>query len=254
MNTSKAKYLIRLDDACDTQDEAKWSAIENLLEGLKIKPIVAVIPCNNDTSLYFNKKNINFWKKVKNWEKNGWTIAQHGYQHTHHDIKKEQLVLPFHNRSEFAGLDFKQQADLIAKGYAEFISHDIKPTAWIAPSHSFDKNTLKALKKTTPIRVVSDSIACYPYSYEDLVFIPQQLWWPKWRPFGVWTVCLHPNSMSFEEISSLEQILCSQYFSENMISIPDALQEKKFFGLCSIFYRCMFWSYWRLRELVSKYR
>jgi predicted deacetylase len=229
MIMSKAKFLIRLDDACETQDEAKWTAIESLLEGLKIKPIVAVIPSNSDISLHFNKKNTNFWEKVKDWEKKGWTIAQHGYQHTYHDIKKELLILPFHNRSEFAGLDFQQQADLIEKGYAKFISHGIKPKVWIAPSHAFDKNTLEALKNITPIRVISDGIACHPFPQEDLMFIPQQLWWPKWRPFGVWTVCLHPNSMSFEEIASLEQILCSRYFSENMISIHDALQEKKSF-------------------------
>ena len=95
MITSKAKYLIRLDDACKTQDEAKWSAIERLLDDFKIKPVVAVIPCNSDTSLYFDKENKNFWKKVKNWEQKGWTIAQHGYRHTYHDIKKENLVLPF---------------------------------------------------------------------------------------------------------------------------------------------------------------
>ena len=75
MIMSKAKYLIRLDDACETQDESKWSAIERLLNDFDIKPIVAVIPCNSDTSLHFDKENKNFWKKVKIWEKKGWTIA-----------------------------------------------------------------------------------------------------------------------------------------------------------------------------------
>lgn len=35
-------------------------------------------------------------------------------------------------------------------------SHGIDPTVWIAPAHSFDKNTLIALKLETNIRIISD--------------------------------------------------------------------------------------------------
>ena len=254
MIMSKAKYLIRLDDACETQDESKWSAIERLLNDFDIKPIVAVIPCNSDTSLHFDKENKNFWKKVKNWEKKGWTIAQHGYRHTYHDIKKENLLLPFHDRSEFACYDLQKQTDLIEKGYTEFLRHDIRPTAWIAPSHSFDNNTLKALKKSTPIRIVSDGIACFPFTDEDITFIPQQLWWPKWRPSGIWTICLHPNSMTSEQFSTLRTNLAHKQFSENFISITDALKEKKSLDLYSILYKYIFWGHWRLRQLINQYR
>ena len=39
-----AKYLIRLDDACDTSNLSKWAEIERILDNFSVKPIVAVIP------------------------------------------------------------------------------------------------------------------------------------------------------------------------------------------------------------------
>ena len=76
----KPKYLIRLDDSCETQDQAKWNRIEKLFDKLNIKPIVAVIPDNCDNSLKKNSFNDNYWKLVESWENKGWTIALHGYQ------------------------------------------------------------------------------------------------------------------------------------------------------------------------------
>jgi predicted deacetylase len=244
--TCGAHYLVRLDDACATQNNKKWDAIEYVLDKLGIKPIVAVIPCNEDPSLRRGVKDENFWMRVKGWEKKGWTIALHGYRHVYHKVRKEDLVLPFHGRSEFAGLDLKTQSELLAKAYAEFSSHGIFPDVWIAPGHAFDANTLEALKRATPIRIVSDGIACHPFADDGLTFVPQQLWWPKRRLFGTWTICLHPETMTNDDIQSLEATLLQDRFRQKMISLPEALKHVRRKGLGTAIYARLFWLRWNL--------
>ncbi len=44
----KTKYIIRIDDACPTMNKEKWGLFEKYLN---IKPIVAVIPNNEDEKM-----------------------------------------------------------------------------------------------------------------------------------------------------------------------------------------------------------
>lgn len=244
--TGSARYLVRLDDACDTQNNKKWDAVERVLDSLGIKPIVAVIPCNEDPSLRCGGKDKNFWKRVKEWERKGWTIALHGYRHLYHEVKKDNLVLPFHGRTEFAGLNLSKQSELLTKAYAKFSSHGIFPNVWIAPGHTFDAITLKALKYATPIRIVSDGIAFHPFAEDGLTFVPQQLWWPKHRPFGIWTICLHPETMTDADIENLETIFLQDIFRQNMISLHEALRYVRRKGPSTAIYARLFWLYWNL--------
>ena len=41
-------YILRLDDASDYMDVEKWSRMEELLDKYQIKPLVGVIPDNQD--------------------------------------------------------------------------------------------------------------------------------------------------------------------------------------------------------------
>lgn len=43
------KYLIRLDDACPTMDKAKWQRIFDILDGNGVRPMVGIIPHNEDS-------------------------------------------------------------------------------------------------------------------------------------------------------------------------------------------------------------
>ena len=133
---SQAKYLLRLDDSCITQKKENWDELETILDKLKIKPIVAIIPFNKDESLFLDREDKNFWTKVKNWEKKGWEIAVHGHSHLYHKVNKKDLILPFYNRSEFGGLDLKKQCELMKESYEHFLENNIKPNIWIAPSHT----------------------------------------------------------------------------------------------------------------------
>lgn len=64
-----------------------------------------------------------------------------------------------------------------------------------APSHSFDRNTLVALRELG-FEAVTDGYGLYPYGLEGLTLVPQLFSTPLHAGFGVYTLCLHVNSMS----------------------------------------------------------
>jgi hypothetical protein len=73
----------------------------------------------------------------------------------------------------------------------------------MAPAHSFDKNTCKALKELE-FEYITDGIALSPFSREGLKWLPQQLRKPIKKRSGIWTICLHPNSYSPTFIDNIE--------------------------------------------------
>ena len=201
-----AKYLLRMDDACHTMGRQKWQTLEELFDEFDIKPMVAVVPDNQDSDLRFDERDAQFWDKVRSWQAKGWTIAMHGYQHVMHHTKSK-LVLPFYQRSEFGGLSYDQQAEKIGRSWQLFVSEGVAPTVWIAPAHCFDWLTLEANRAETPIRIVSYGIARDQYYEHGYHWIPQQLWSLTEKSRGLWTVCMHPNTMSDQHIAGLRRSL-----------------------------------------------
>ncbi len=200
------KYLLRLDDACPTMDLKKWERIERLLDLYNIKPMAGIIPNNNDTEQKIDLCNPMFWEMVKGWESKGWAIAMHGYDHCY--ISSCRGLNPLWAKSEFAGVPLEIQCEKISKGYEIFKSKNIFPRYFFAPGHTFDENTLEALRRCTEIRIISDTIASKPYKYGIFSFIPQiggrcrNIFLP-----GIWTFCLHPSSMTEADFESLEKFL-----------------------------------------------
>ncbi len=206
-----ARYMIRLDDACPTMDYARWHRLESFFDTFEVKPIVAVIPDNQDPELHCNPPDPLFWDTVRRWQKNGWTIAMHGYQHKFHHVDRTKLIFPFYDRSEFAGLSYEEQSAKIQHSWLLFKEQGVKPTVWVAPAHCFDSITLESLRDNTSIRIISDGIAYTPYLSSGFSWIPQQLWQLKEKKHGLWTVCLHPNSMSTMQYSELATLLRGEY-------------------------------------------
>jgi hypothetical protein len=69
----------------------------------------------------------------------------------------------------------------------------VKPDLWIAPAHTFDENTIKALS-LLGIRTISDGFHFRPHTdHRGVLWIPQQLGNFHRMPFGLWTVCIHLN-------------------------------------------------------------
>jgi len=159
---------------------------------MDIKPIIAVIPNNRDRELFIEREREDFWDYVRERQKIGWVIGVHGYQHLR--STRNGGILGINSCSEFAGLSEREQEEKIVRALEIFKTNNIKPDLFIAPWHSFDYITLRALKKHS-INVISDGFSFLPHVHYGVLWIPQQLWWfPKRTlPIGVWTVVFHHN-------------------------------------------------------------
>lgn len=200
----KANYILRMDDACPTM-HGNWERIESILNHYGIRPIVAVIPANADPQMNLQDARPDFWDIVRRWQQNGWCIALHGYDHVY--TQHETGLVGIGRKSEFAGLPYEQQAQKIEAGLRVFAREKITARCWVAPSHSFDLDTLKALREKSAIRTVSDGLALHPFTQYGFDWIPQQLWRFRTMPFGTWTFCLHPNTMKEKDLQNLDDFL-----------------------------------------------
>ena len=201
-----SKYILRLDDASDYMDLKKWGKIEELLDKYEIKPLVGIIPDNEDPSLIEKySKNEQFWEKVDDWKAKNWALALHGCNHKY--VTKEGGINPVNARSEFAGVSLEKQCEKIKHGITVLREHDIEPKVFFAPSHTFDENTLLALKKESNIRIISDTIANDRYTQDGMTFVPQQSGKGRRLPFKLVTFCYHPNMMKEEDFFELEKFL-----------------------------------------------
>ena len=243
------KYLIRLDDASAYSDQSKWKHLEEILDSNNIKPIVAVIPNNQDKSIQFESKNEFFWHWIKSMEKKDWSIALHGYKHIYHKVERNLNIFPFYPRSEFSGLNLDSQRIKIKKAIDLFLKNKINPKIWIAPGHCFDANTLKALSLETNISIVSDGISLSPYFYNDFFFIPQQLWSFRKKFFGLWTVCLHPDTMSHNEIEKLGKQIENYVKADKIISLRDINLFKKSPSFFDKILSFIFWKKYNIKLL-----
>lgn len=200
------KFLLRLDDACPTMNKQNWDYVEKILKKYDIKPIVGVIPNNQDKAQLFNKPINTFWHHLLSLEQLGWEIAMHGYNHVYSSC--DSGINPFHNRSEFAGLSLEVQLCKISNGIKIFHEKNIYPKVFIAPSHTFDLNTIKAIKQNNNLKIISDTIAFRPYIEHEILFIPQQFGLVRNIPLpGLWTFCYHPSTMTINQFNNLELFL-----------------------------------------------
>ena len=218
-------YLLRLDDASQYMNKTNWQKMEQLLDQYSIKPIVGVIPINRDKELLKYGVVEEFWELAKNWQTKGWTIALHGCTHVYET--EDGGINPVNMRSEFAGLSLDRQKKKIRTGYSELLSHEIYPELFYAPSHTFDLNTLEALKEETNIRVISDTVANDVYFENDFFFIPQQSGHVRKLPFKTVTFCYHPNTMKDIDFDVLEHFLKQYRDRFGAVSIRSLMKKRK---------------------------
>lgn len=216
-------YLLRLDDASEYMALEKWNRIEALCNKYNIKPIVGIIPKCEDRKLTSSAPFYpQAWEIFQRYQKEGYCIALHGFSHVFETDKGG--INPVNKRSEFAGVSLTRQKQKIQDGIHVLQDHGIKPRLFFAPAHTFDENTIHALKACSDIRIISDTIANDIYNKDGITYIPLQS--NRVRPlrFRMVTFCYHPNEMSEKDFKNLES-----FIMEN---------EQKFTSIDSIDFSC----------------
>jgi|GEM_PF-374324 len=202
-----AAYLFRLDDITPEMDWERFWALMRLFLRHSIKPLLGVVPDNRDPNLIRQSSRADFWEILRTLKNSdSIDIAQHGYQHILVHRPGAALIGPAYGIkkevSEFAGDPFNDQIFRIREGLRIIKSNGLDTTTWMAPNHSYDRNTLKALRENK-FTAVSDGVALFPYRSDGLIFIPQTSWRPRWMPLGVHTICIHTNSITPSEVKRL---------------------------------------------------
>ena len=238
-----ARYIFRVDDVCPTMNLSAFMELERLFEEFRVKPIIGIIPDNQDEKLKKFPEYQNFWPHMERLVKNRWIVAQHGYQHRY--ISKNGGILDINRRSEFAGLPFEEQYEKIRSGKEILESRlSIKIHWWMAPAHSFDTETCRALSNLG-FTHITDGMGIFPFKQNGLAWLPQQLWKPKGKLFGLWTICLHPDTITRKQFQTLRHFL-----KKNAIycqSMPDDLQPSSSKTINAINKLYQIW--WKLRYI-----
>ena len=227
-------YLFRLDDISWDMNYENFCRIRDLFQKYGVRPLIGVIPYNEDTKLkgQVGREHISqerFWAEMRELQQNhGWAIALHGYNHVY--VTDDGGMFGINPRAEFAGLPLSQQEEKIREGRAILEENGLKIDAFMAPGHSMDWNTVEALKQNG-IFVVTDGCCAYPYEKKSVLFVPQVWPWPHKNFYGVDTACFHINSWEPNLFEHLEIFL-----QENLVhcgSFQDVVKAAKKSGTSS---------------------
>ena len=219
-HSNRARYLLRFDDICPTMNWKVWSEIETALVARNLKPILAVVPDNQDPVLKVDPPADDFWERVRGWQAIGWTIALHGYQHKYVTCCPGMVTV--RKKSEFAGLPAGDQEEKLRRATQIFKHHRIKSPLWIAPSNCFDATTVSLLPQFG-ISMICDGHFRFPFvCRRNLFWVPQQLFGFRPAPAGVWTVCYHHNHWNSADLRKFREDL--DHFGPEISSLNEIVE------------------------------
>ena len=204
--TKNTGLLIRFDDICENMEWGLMEKCENLLHEFDIKPVIGVIPNNKDKELLKYPKKNNFWDIVRGWQAKGWTIAMHGNNHVYDTETKKKDYFNYGGKSEFFGHPLNEQIERLSLGLKKFKSEEIKIRVFFAPNHTYDENTLVALKKLG-LNEVIDGYGLFPYRKFDINFIPQLFYKNIMLPYGIQSTQIHLNYWSSKDFEIFKKFL-----------------------------------------------
>ena len=198
--------LLRIDDVAENMNWSLMHKCETLFDQYNIKPLLGVIPCNEDKELQVYEKNNDFWSKVRSWQKKEWEISMHGFSHVYDRETNKKDYFNYGGRSEFCGHDYSTQFSRIKEGLKKFEDENIKIRSFFAPNHTYDKNTFTALKDSG-VRHVIDGYGLIPYTKYNLNFFPQLFYKEIMLPFGIQSTQIHLNYWNENDYNYFENFI-----------------------------------------------
>lgn len=194
------KLILRFDDISPGMAWEKFLPAKEIISQFGIRSVLGVVPECRDPKLSIEPERLDFFTLVRGWLDFGDTIAQHGTYHLYDSSHSGMLGLQ--NRSEFAGHPYVVQYERLAFGKEILCGKGVWEPFFMAPSHSFDHNTLLALRDLG-FMAITDGFGFYPYRVNGIVLVPQLTARPLNIKFGVQTLCVHINGMSGASVTAL---------------------------------------------------
>ena len=182
--------IIRIDDVCPSMDRERFEKYIAEFKVLGVKPLLGIIPLCQDDSINYGQMD-DFWELMRRMQNDGYPIAMHGVNHVY--CAQAKGLVCNRKMSEFSSLSFEEQKEKLLLGKSKLEKEGIYTDTFMAPGHSYDRNTLKALK-STGFEYITDGRSAEPYILEGIKCIPAIGPWKRHSGRGVLTICLHPSS------------------------------------------------------------
>ncbi|WP_287171558.1 DUF2334 domain-containing protein [Mesorhizobium sp.] len=211
------KFVIRIDDVCPTMNMEAFTTVVSEMNELRIGSLLGVVPDNRDPNLIVSEPDPSFSTMIRRLVDNDWIVAQHGFTHVYDS--QGSTILGLRPKSEFAGHPLDVQRERIRLGKALLTERGFATDIFMAPGHSFDFFTLEALR-LEGFKYVTDGYGVYPYHFEGLVFVPQLFSNPLNFGVGVYTICLHLNSIDKRDLTKVLKFIRSR--RNDIVSFYDA--------------------------------
>lgn len=228
------KIAVRMDDITPDMNWDNFRFFQKLFEEVGIKPLLGIVPDNRDKNLHKEEPHQDFYEVMRNLRKQGYVLSMHGCHHIY--STKKGGIFPLNNFSEFAGVSYTEQKKMLEEGKRSLEENGIVTDIFMAPAHSYDKNTLRALKELGFTRI-TDGFGKRPYTYKGMTFYPIsfQLSRSLKQKSGYTTMVLHANTITEKDKERYSKIF--REHEKDMISYSEYLEAKakkrNCFGRCT---------------------
>ena len=225
------RIAVRLDDITPDMDYEKFHKMKQLLDACQVKPLIGVVPFNEDKNLMRNPVNTDFADFLQGLVKEGYVVALHGYKHLYSSDKGG--IFPLNHFSEYVGVPYETQENMIREGKEQLKNWGVETDIFMAPAHTYDKNTLRALAKNG-FSYVTDGFGNKPYRRNNLTFLPIAVKQSDcYRDKeGYTTLVFHTNTMEDKDFERYQKIF--EEHKDSFISFGEYIAQKpcnrNFFG------------------------
>lgn len=195
-----------MDDITPDMNWENFLKLKEIFDKYNVKPLLGVVPDCQDEMLHCEDAKEDFWEYLKGLQQEGWVLAQHGCYHQY--TTKKGGLFPLNCFSEYAGVPYEKQKEQIAHGRNCLLEKGIHADIFMAPGHTYDRNTLKALRECG-FTHVTDGFGKKPYLRDGLAFLP--IAEKKSAVFGeeegYTTLVIHANGMKESEIQWYDEMI-----------------------------------------------
>ncbi len=200
------KVTVRMDDITPDMNWRNFNRTIELLAKYDAWPLLGIVPENQDPMLSIDEPEKDFSRIMLELRDKGAVLAMHGATHVY--TTKKGGVFPLNLFSEFAGISFDEQRKKLSDAKQQLTKIGIDTNVFMAPGHTFDKNTLKALGELG-FKYVTDGFGYKPFYQKGMVFLP--IAFRKGKVYhdgdGMTTIVLHVNDWKEEDFGSFEKLL-----------------------------------------------
>ena len=241
-----SRIAIRIDDICENMDWDRFLRFQKILDDNGICPLIGIVPNNRDKML-MGTVNENYKAWLCERKAMGWVMAMHGYDHCY--TTKKAGLFPLNRFSEFAGVPYEQQLDKIGKGVSRLEELGVTTDVFMAPAHSFDSYTVKALKQYG-FKYITDGFGSTPYAYKGMIYLP--ISFKKSRELGkaggYTTFVYHTATMNDREFEAFESFV--REYRDSIINYGEYMDAEVVSG--NALWRCREWCMASLKRVLVK--